>query len=250
MSKVRIFIVPLIRTTIIFISVILMVYNWMATLVELPPIIKDWRWGLGVGLLLFIGGIGWVIYDIFANYVWWPKPDIRLTPKIISESLPYHYAEIFCLIVENKEEIELTNCFATINVTNLYGGDLDPIPRIENERLEWTDKILADDRCEASIPPHSSNMSFRVADTINQFGFSICKNNINRSDLTGINLLNIRVDGKINGHSIRTIIFNGYLYFKNLIRHGGFVSYRIFEDGNWTKDKRIPENRDNNGKPI
>jgi hypothetical protein len=61
----------------------------------------------------------------------------------------------------------------------------------------------------------------------------------------GVNLIRVRLDGKMNGKNIKPKFFDGYLYIMNSLESNGEIVYaRIFEKGNWMKDKRIPKPKD------
>ncbi len=103
-------------------------YSWSTTISDLPPLIQDWRVGIGLGIVIaFVGG-GWMIYDLFRNYVWWAEPVINLSTERDSKYMQGRSVEVAYLNVYNSEEKEITDCYATLEVaTNLYGEDMTPI---------------------------------------------------------------------------------------------------------------------------
>jgi hypothetical protein len=245
MSKIKNTIFTVIKSIVAIVGVAMTAYSWVSTFSSLPPIIHDWRWSLGAGLLLLMVDMFWYVFDLYRKYVWWVNPDIRLIPFIKSQTLSHRSADIFCLVVENKEEVEITNCYATLSVKNLYGADLLELPRVDQERVSWMDGNLSNTNCEITVPNTSNNMLIRVADTINNFSFSVCASRGARHDLMGVNLIRVRLDGKMNGKNIKPKFFDGYLYIMNSLESNGEIVYaRIFEKGNWMKDKRIPKPKD------
>ena len=238
---------------------ILVAYSWVSTLYGLPFLIKDWRWGLGLGLVLFMGGMGWVILDLYRRYVWWAEPVIVLTSNNDDEHIGGRFVNCSNLKVYNDEETEITDCQATLVLaTNLYGGTLDPVNIVEKGYLLWKENR----DCSIVIPPKDER-TVKVADNRNGFRFSFCKPSHFGTDLMGLySPITIRIDGKLNGRNIKPQFFSGYLYVNNYLGESGeftttttdangkitksvtpshpeVYTTLIFEKGNWMSDKRL-----------
>jgi hypothetical protein len=267
MGKIKDLISPTIKAGFVVAGAALTAYSWVSTFFNLPPIIKDWRWGLGVGLFLFFAGTLWYITDLIRKYVWWAEPKIVFSPKRDNIHKNQKYADSANLIVRNDEKIAITDCFATlVMATNLYGEDMIPMNIVENDRLKWKEEKFTSDDCKITIPPKDERTVI-VADNLNGFQFSFCRASVLRQHLMGLySPIKIRIDGKINDKDIKPQFFVGYLYVNNYLGESGEVTITntdsdgnvsktivppkpeiyttmFFEKGDWIKDKRIPRSR-------
>ena len=225
-----------------------MAYNWVSTLYELPALIKDWRWGLGLGLFLFIAGTTWVVIDLYRKYVWWAEPTIKLQPVVEDEVISNGSIRNICLRVINDEETEITYCYATVvNVYSLYGAEMLPIEILETGRLRWMKDQSVNPNCRSIIPPKSSTSKIHVATYSGNLTLYLCKLTKPSDGLQGVHIVKIRLDGKFNRRNIKPEYFDGYIYAINLgfTTDNVLVSTTIFEEGDWTKDKRIRDITDN-----
>jgi len=251
----------LIKILFIFGGAMITAYSTVSTFLDLPPIIHDWRYGFVLGLLLFMGGVGWIVFDLYRRYVWWSQPKAKLIPNTEHELKDFMITKHAYLYVFNEEDLPITDCYATIESGKLVDG-MRHIEFIEEDRLKWA-AIYATEGCKIEIPP-KKQLRIDVADTLEQdrIRFSTC--NSTQSSPTGIySHIRIRVDGNFNGKAIKPHLFDGYLYAEgkkwgpNVVeiitkvvdgkriedsKQAIQLPYvdMVFERGDWIKDKRIP----------
>ena len=216
-------------------------YSWVTTFADVPPIIKDWRLGVGLGLFLLFIGVGWTILDLYRKYVWWAEPDVTLMPYKKDSTDFFGEATAFALLrVTNNEEIAITDCYATLEqATNLYGGHLIHVPIRSRDRLRWAESKYSTEDCKIVIPSkdykdvHVANQSFR---------FAYCKDSgFHPPELLGIHLVKIRIDGKLNDKDMKPLFFEGHLLMDRVMSDSGVHIRTAFASGDWTQNKDIPE---------
>ena len=91
-------------------------YSWATTISEFPPLIKDWRLGVGVGLFLFFIGCLIIIYELYGNFLWY-ETDITLSSYGKDISTNESFDKLAILEVYNNEELPI-KCFATLEIAD------------------------------------------------------------------------------------------------------------------------------------
>lgn len=209
-------------------------YSWATTISDIKPIINDWRIGIGIGILIFFLSTLFFILRLFGNFTW-SEPEIVLTPKVYDDHSDGSFYQNARLNVYNNEQIEITDCFATlIDASDYIEDDHRTLQdrRASNQRLRWSQSGFSNDKCELAIPPKDSR-DINVVHTKRHFEYLACGKPISSNIILGtrLYLVKIRLDGKFNGKTMKPLLFNGYLYY------GGEL---YFEEGDWMKDKRLP----------
>lgn len=246
-------------------GIFMMIISNVVNFYELPFMIDDWRIALGIGLFLFIFGTLWILYDLYRKYVWWSKPKVSL--EILRKEVfevdksPFVMAQIK---VENKEEREISDCYATIeSITEIFqsdGKDVQitrlPLLIYGKDRIKWDETKYSNKNCKIIIPPEDCRF-LNLADTENhRIKFDLCKSIVN-PNWFGSEILcafEIRIDGKFNGKSMKPCILKGFVYSET-IRHDVQIDnskekYPIDiqnlwgEEGNWMKSKKLKEKRE------
>ncbi len=173
------------------------------------------------------------------------------------------------LIIDYQEPAELTDCtLSLIDAAQLYPSGEDELIElnlIDRGTIKWQSSNNNSD-CKIELPPApESRTEICIATFQGRLRFNYCSGAHGDSG-TGVFLVKLRLDGKLRGKSIRPRFFNGYLYANNVtyifeavetitqelpdgtvnkqtqnIKEPKIVPTIIFEVGDWTKDKRIPE---------
>lgn len=73
------------------------------------------------------------------------------------------------------------------------------------------------------------------------FKFAFCKESYNERTLQGIYIIRIRIDGKFNGKDMKPKFFDGHLLMDRVSTESGIVTRMVFNSGDWTQNKDIPE---------
>ncbi len=210
---------------------------------NVPAIISDWRVTFAIGVMLaFLGVLAYLFKRELSFY--WAEPEVRCS-AIIEErqDASLRTIKFACLEIYNNEGSAITDCCSTlVTATNYYGGDMTPIPHLKDERLQWMNAAFSSDDCKITIPPQKGE-KVNIARASGGFSFSGCKTNRFGIDLQGLYTVRIRVDGKFQGKDMKPLFFDGYMYVANQIysiddAHQIWTNL-IFEEGDWTKDKRI-----------
>jgi len=252
---------------------ILTVFSWASTFYLWPGFIKDWRWGIGLGLILFILSAIWIVLDLYSNYVWWPQPLITLRPTH-EEGIGFYdkgeFYKIAQLEIVNHETIEITGCFATLLCADdiTYSSKDGPkrlqlIPFIDSDynpdKLKWSETADINDKHEITIPPQDTR-HIDVADTLTGFHYNLRKGEVKAGEIIPARLhtFKIRIDGRVNGRAMKPCYFDGYIYssfninpkekyVKNgrikrqeeILRDQIEETQMVFRGGNWEKDQEI-----------
>lgn len=212
-------------------------YSWATTVSDIQPIIGDWRIGVGIGILIFFLSALFFILRLFGNFIW-AEPEITLSPKVYDDYSDSSFYQNARLNVYNNEQIEITDCFATlIYATDYieYNHTALQDRKVSNQRLRWSQSGFSNEKCELAIQPKDSR-DINLVHTKRNFEYLLCGKTIPSNFMLGTRLflVKIRIDGKFNGKAMKPLLFNGYLY-------NGSELY--FEEGDWMKDKRIPITR-------
>jgi len=200
----------------------------------------------------------------------WTEPNIILETKVsddYSDGIFYWNAR---LIVTNNEDVDLTDCYATL----IYAADYleeqqreMQDPKIKKDRIRWSKSGYSNDNCEITIPLTDSR-EVNLVHTKRNFEYLLCGKTIPANTILGTRLyiVKIRLDGKYNGKAIKPQFFDGYIYYDGTrLRHYKFDDtrnsviiesgegnlldpYMIFKEGDWTQDDRIPIPRPNKNK--
>jgi len=178
------------------------------------------------------------------------QPKIVLTPTQERELIPtsgvvrIHRRAI--LIVENKEEQPITECYARI----IFSEHLQGTRMIKDnlrERLKWIEEKECKNLCEIEIPRTDlKHVDVGYGDDI--FRYSFCSNDGKKNILgSWLYSMKIRIDGKFNGANINPKIFNGYafVYQEHFYKTDAgktveeYSPMMIFREGDWRKDKEV-----------
>jgi hypothetical protein len=224
---------------------------------------KNW---LNISLLSIIIAMFINSYRIVSRY-WWAEPNITLTTQVYDDYSEGRFYKNARLLVHNHEQIELTECFATlIYVADYYENDDREIPdrRVNGNRLKWSHSALSNAECKLSIPP-TDKREVNVAHTKRNFEYLLCDRNIGANVFlaTNLRLVHIRIDGKLDGKSFKPLQFTGYIFSQSVpylikgvehieeVKDGkstirnipreirNSVEFMIFGDGDWKKDEQI-----------
>lgn len=236
-------IIPLAKVFLAVVGGFLTAYTWVSTFYDLPPLIQDWRWGLGLGIVLLLGGLGWTLADVYRRYVWWAEPELTLTTNVSDDFADGSLYRNARLSVSNNEETEIAECYATLEYAAAYIEQQDrefQDPRLRKQRLRWSQSGLANDKCEISIPPRDSR-EVNLAHTKRGLEFLLCGRTVQPNFMLGtrLYLIKIRIDGKLNGKAIKPEFFEGYLFNQN--------EAMLFHEGDWKKDEHVPIRRPQSG---
>ncbi len=239
-------------------------YEWVTTVSDMPPIIKDSRWGIGFGIFLFFISALMFMYRFLGNFVW-SEPEIELSPTPDEKQIGQTYVKNAVLICSNSEQLPITECYATLEyAATIYGSDRLPLELDKYDRLKWIGQKYANDRCEIEIPPHGDRR-IDVGDCLNGFHFSYCDNpGIVNAHGTGLRVVKIRIDGKYNQKSMKPLFWSGYIYIEQKLDNFEYVmtttqkkpdgniiktevpyselltnTTMIFKEGDWMKDNNI-----------
>lgn len=244
-------------------------YSWATTVSDLPPIVNDWLVGFGIGFVIFCLSSVLFIYKLYGAFVW-AEPDVEIT-HLKKEAYSHAFYWIAQLEIRNKEEIEITNCYATVEeAKDVYGVEIDGdnvkwkssplIPHFNNkpDRVIWDENQEMYGRCEMTIPLKDSR-HINIMDTLEGIHYNFCGDKKLEPNhfLNGkVFTFKIRVDGKFNDKGMKPLYFEGYVFYTYLPinltsedsvtkvnRIGGQVysnsPYMVFDKGDWTKDKEI-----------
>jgi hypothetical protein len=265
MGKIRKGIMLFIKPFAVFGGVIMMAYSYITPFIGIPPITQDWRLGLVFGLILFIIGMFCYVFDLYRQYVWWAKPEIEIL--YFKKDFFNHgdFGLIAQLEIKNKEEIEITDCYATLETaSDIYRnndswGEMPLIPSMSNgpDRILWVEKEYSNGLCEITIPPNDSRHIF-LADTSGDFHYNLRLGSLSPYWMIGpvAHTVRIRIDGKFNGKSMKPLYFDGYMcyelkladYTASDTRNGEYIGevkgttaypHILFEKGSWMKNKDI-----------
>lgn len=240
MRKISRVATQILGATGMFIGFLVTGYSWAATVAPLPPIFKNPWHGIGFGILIFFVSALWFMWKYLERFTW-VEPVIILTPTLLNRTSPFNEPTVFALLtVHNDEETQITDCYATLEeATNLYGGDLIPVPLGKKERLKWAEAKYGTDDCKIIIEA-KSDKNVHVANT--SFNFAFCKDSaIPDSMLAGLYNIRIRIDGKWNGRDMQPQFFDGHLLMDRTMTDSGIVTRTAFDVGDWTQNKDIPE---------
>jgi hypothetical protein len=231
MIKIKKILYTSIQALLVVGGLLIAVLGWVFTFVDVPQSVKNFPWIL-IGNILFFFGTAWVVYDLYRKYVWWAEPVIKLTPKMNVEFQSSTSENLAYLVVQNEEEIELTECHASLQkAINLYGENLDPVDIVEKGYLYWKESKT----CSITIPPKDER-TVKVASSSGGFRFSFCEPSTYGTDLMGLySPIIIRIDGKLNGKSIKPQFFNGYLFVNNYLGETGELITTIRDEKGVTK---------------
>ena len=198
----------------------------------------------------------------------WAEPNVVMVP--ITEDRDYrrgYFPRIARLEIYNDEEIEITDCYVTLEFAKtLYATrDMIFVDVVKDERLRWKDKRFSNDRCEITIPPKKS-LGIDILDSTDGIRFSLCTPTLRTANSFGERLfiLKIRVDGKFNGKNIKPQYFEGYIFVENKpdvfeavettreqigdgevketqrnIRERLVYTDMLFEKGNWMENEKL-----------
>jgi len=214
-----------------------------------------------IGFLIGILVVLWYILESELISVW-------ATPEVeINHHRQSNYVEgkwVTQLEISNLEEVEITNCYATLEkADNVYWSEdgwksslLVPFLSNKPSRLIWDEQEESDEKCEITIPLKNSRY-INVMDTSGGIHFNLCSNKKlepNYTLGTKVCTFRIRIDGKFNNKGMRPLYFDGYVYhrikpfhFKSMdlknrddvIEGNRYVPYVIFGKGDWTKDEEV-----------
>ncbi len=267
MGKTEKFLYPILQAFSIIGGGILTAYSWVSTFFDLPPIIQDWRWGLGLGIILLVGGMGWKNIDLYRRYVWWSEPEILISPEPIDKYIDGNFYKSAQLKIFNKEELEITKCFATLKFTDditISQEKVTIIPLIpsltkEADRIKWQEELDMNDNCEITIPPRESRY-INLADMLGTLRYHLRKGDIEANWMIGspLHTVKIRIDGRFNERAMKPSCFEGYIYAANFMKasetyiKSGRIKKQheiiadqiselkmIFREGNWRKDREV-----------
>jgi len=208
-------------------------YSWATTVSDMKPIFGDWRIGVGFGISIFFISAYLFVYKLFGDYTW-IEPEITLSPKVLPDYSDGSFYQNARLNIYNNEQIEITDCFATlVSVADYieYNQKALQDHKASNQRLRWSQAGFSNEKCEVTIPPKDSR-EVNLVHTKRNLEYLLCSKTVSPNFMLGARLflVKIRVDGKFNGKVMKPLIFDGYLY-------NGSELY--FEEGDWKKDKRI-----------
>ena len=252
---------------------LLIAYGWASTFHPLSGLIKDWRWGIGLGLVLFVFAASWILLDLHSRYVWWPRPYITFYPTN-EECMGFfdkgEFYKVAQLEVFNHESIEITGCFATlisaddISFSPKEGTrKLQLIPFMDSDykpdKLNWSETADVNDQHEITIPPQDAR-HIDVADTLKGFHYNLRKGEVKAGEIipSRLHAFRIRIDGHVNGRAMKPCYFNGYIFSSLMINpkeafiKNGRIKRKeeilrdqieetkmIFRSGDWEKDRDI-----------
>lgn len=267
MGKIEKFLYPILQSVSIVGGFVLTAYSWVSTFFDLPSIIKDWRWGLGLGIILFFGGTVWKVVGLYRRYVWWSEPELLISPEPIDRYIDGNFYKSAQLKIFNKEELEITKCFATIEIIDDIAVSQEKatkIPLVPSltqgaDRIKWSEELDMNENCEISIPPQERRY-INLADMLGTLRFHLRKGDVEANWMIGapLHTVKIRIDGHFNEKAMKPSFFNGYIYAANLIKaseayiNKGKVKKQhevvadqirelkmIFREGDWQKDKEV-----------
>lgn len=258
MIKIEKVLYTTIQTIFVISGPLIAILGWVFTFVDVPRSLKDLPWIL-IGNMLFFIGISWVVYDLYRKYVWWAEPIIKLMPKKDVEFHSTSFEYLAYLVVRNEEEIEITECCASLQkATNLYGENLDPVDIVETGYLNWKESRSS----TITIPPKDER-TVKIASNSGGFRFSFYEPPNHGTDLMGLySPVIVRIDGKLNGKNIKPQFFSGYLFVNNYLGETGelvttskdekgvakrsvtpsrpeIYTEMIFEDGDWKNNEKL-----------
>lgn len=204
-----------------------------------------------------------LIIKLYGNFLW-SEPDIELIsyPKNAYANDVFFKSAI--LEVYNREELPITNCFATLEFANDISVDennhVSVIPLIPSftkkaDRIKWEEELDTDESCEITIPPDKSK-HINVASLLGTLRYHLRDGDFEAR--WAVHTVKIRIDGYFNKKSMKPLSFDGYIYATNLenaeeefSRNGKVRSNEetiasqirnlilIFREGDWKKDEEI-----------
>jgi len=192
----------------------------------------------------------------------WTKPEISFETRVSDDFSDNVFYWNVRLVVHNNEDIDLTDCYATLTHAADYLEEQQAAmqdPKIKKDRLRWSKSGYSNDNCEITIPLTDSR-EVNLVHTKRNFEYLLCGKTVSANIILGTRLyiVKIRIDGKFNGKSIQPQYFDGYIYYDGTrlrnykfedTRNGEIMGsgegsildpYMLFEKGDWTQDDRIP----------
>jgi len=202
----------------------------------------------------------------------WENPKVELIPSVVWEIMDNKY-QVAQLEVKNLEELEITNCYATLEeLSYIYWArkwklmPMIPTPLFKRDRIKWIESSDANALHEITIPLKDSR-HINLADSLEGFGFNLSRGKLTLEPGPKITLrsephpkaytMRIRVDGRFNGKGMKFYCFKGYLYyeirklrtlvklqqsdgtFKDEIHEQDSGPLWVFEKGDWMKNKKV-----------
>lgn len=213
----------LIKVLLAFGGILLLIWEWLTLFIDIPPLIQDLRIGFGLGILAFIIGTGWTIFDLYSNYVLGSNPNIKIT--CLHENFPVQGYTTAWLEIKNMEQTDITNCYARLMSLEeiYYLNDAEErcniVPSLSDKktyRIKWRDIEESDAKCEIVIPRNDSRiLEVAITDNLRILKFQLCEKelspNLNWKGEEILFSINIRVDGIFNHKPMKPQIFIGYL---------------------------------------
>lgn len=242
-----------IRKLLRFAEILFIIAGWIMSAVSYVSLFSDvkifdvdWRIALGIGLFVAFVGTIFTILDLYKTYVWSENPTIHLVadaPVYISNDAREYHS--FILSVFNDENLDISECFATLEyaadiyvmqdyetkIVSLRTSDVVSEKLRNTDRIKWLDRY-SHERCETTISAKSPK-TLEVAGNLVDFGFNLGEGIVKSNILFGakLHILKIRIDGKFNGKNIKHRLFDGYIYIDG--------EKAFFRSGNWRKDTEI-----------
>jgi hypothetical protein len=193
----------------------------------------------------------------------WVEPDVSVYPSNEMGVAKYKDGELYNIAqleVFNNEDIEITNCYATLEYANdiFFNQEsnsvLPLIPSLtqDPDSIRWRENKSI----EITIPAHKSR-HLDVADTLQTFHYNLCNGDLD-TKLAPLHTVKIRIDGHFDKKAMKFLEFDGYIYTTNLgkaeeafVKNGRIKNkdeilldnFRylkmIFRKGGWKKDVDI-----------
>ena len=214
---------------------------------------------LFVFFVIFITNLMWEARSVYPHIKF--QPIERTDPNSNKIKIAY-------LVIDYQEPIEITDCYATLEVakqlylqSHIKGDVLVEADASRSGRLEW-DEGYGKDNCEIHFA--NGKRELIVASFKNGLVFSYCSG-AREPVGAGLFLIKIRVDGKVRGRNIYPRFFEGYIYanidtyiYNSIENRSKTVAdgtigkeeikdnvpfnipILVFNSGDWRKDKRIP----------
>jgi hypothetical protein len=174
------------------------------------------------------------------------RPKLSLNPIVPDPFASVYQTKRALLAVQNHEEVEITDCYATLEKAVWLSAQYPVRAFMQSTRLSWEEVHLSNEYCLRTIPPNSSSSRIAVADFSNLLLFSVCAPdpvNPQKINFLGVYTIRVRIDGKFKGQDMMPLVFEGYIYAARWLREDGVSETEILllEEGDWIDDKRIPE---------
>lgn len=260
MAKPKNFVLLFFKVLFVVGGSILTTYSLVTTFVNIPPIIQDWRIGVGFGLLGFFIGMSWIVFDLYRRYVWGSEPDIEITTH--REHFDVQGYTAAWLNIKNMEQMDITSCYARLMSADViyYVDGIERknpvIPSLVDKkiyRIKWNESEFCNEKCEITIPRNDSRvLSVAVTDNLrglrlNLFEKDIVPNWMGKEILCAVQ---IRIDGCFNGKPMKPQLFDGFIsvetetvgYSDGVVR-GNILIYKLMfaKKGDWMKSKKLEE---------